>query len=130
MIEISYWNIRGIINPHLGININIIFKSKYNLEMGGLSIINLGRMKKPVRYCINLVISDKRFKYITKRIVLTELEGLLQEGKFLAWGLSVDKIDKDESLLYQLFEYPEKIKTDTLKIKDSIINDMINKKKL
>ena len=130
MIEISYWNIKGIINPHLGININIIFKSKYNLEMGGLSIINLGRLKKPVRYCINLVISDKRFKYITKRIVLTELEGLLQKGKFLAWGLSVDKIDKDESLLYQLFEYPEKIKTDTLKIKDSIINDMINKKKL
>lgn len=130
MIEISYWNIRGVINPHLGININIIFKSKYNLEMGGLSIINLGRLKKPVRYCINLVISDKRFKYITKRIVLTELEGLLQKGKFLAWGLSVDKIDKDESLLYQLFEYPEKIKTDTLKIKDSIINDMINKKKL
>ena len=130
MIEVSYWNIRGIINPHLGININIIFKSKYNLEMGGLSIINLGRLKKPVRYCINLVISDKRFKYITKRIVLTELEGLLQEGKFLAWGLSVDEIEKDESLLYQLFEYPEKIKTDTLKIKDSIINDMINKKKL
>lgn len=130
MIEISYWNIRGVINPHLGININIIFKSKYNLEMGGLSIINLGRLKKPVRYCINLVISDKRFKYITKRIVLTELEDLLQKGKFLAWGLSVDKIDKDESLLYQLFEYPEKIKTDTLKIKDSIINDMINKKKL
>lgn len=130
MIEISYWNIRGVINPHLGININIIFKSKYNLEMGGLSIINLGRLKKPVRYCINLVISDKRFKYITKRIVLTELEGLLQEGKFLAWGLSVNKIEKDESLLYQLFEYPEKIKTDTLKIKDSIINDMINKKKL
>lgn len=130
MIEISYWNIRGVINPHLGININIIFKSKYNLEMGGLSIINLGRLKKPVRYCINPVISDKRFKYITKRIVLTELEGLLQEGKFLAWGLSVNKIEKDESLLYQLFEYPEKIKTDTLKIKDSIINDMINKKKL
>ena len=130
MIEISYWNIRGVINPHLGININIIFKSKYNLEMGGLSIINLGRLKKPVRYCINLVISDKRFKYITKRIVLTELEGLLQEGKFLAWGLSVNKFEKDESLLYQLFEYPEKIKTDTLKIKDSIINDMINKKKL
>lgn len=130
MIEISYWNIRGIINPHLGININIIFKSKYNLEMGGLSIINLGRLKKPVRYCINLVISDRRFKYLTKRIVLTELEGLLQEGKFLAWGLSVDKIDKDESLLYQLFEYPEKIKTNTLEIKDSIINDMINKKKL
>lgn len=130
MIEISYWNIRGVINPHLGININIIFKSKYNLEMGGLSIINLGRLKKPVRYCINLVISDKRFKYITKRIVLTELEGLLQEGRFLAWGLSVDKIDKNESLLYQLFEYPEKIKTDTLEIKDGIINDMINKKKL
>lgn len=115
MIEISYWNIRGVINPHLGININIIFKSKYNLEMGGLSIINLGRLKKPVRYCINLVISDKRFKYITKRIVLTELEGLLQKGKFLAWGLSVDKIDKDESLLYQLFEYPEKNKNRYIK---------------
>lgn len=129
MTELSYWDInrREVIIPHLGIIMNILFMSKYKLEMG-LGITYLGKLKNPVRYNIQLVISDKSFKYITKKRVLSELEVLIQENKFLAWKLSTGGPDKDESIVHQLFDYPEKIKTDTLNIKDSTINELINKK--
>lgn len=106
---------------------NISFMSKYKLEMG-LGITYLGKLKNPVKYNIELVISDKSFKYITKKRVLSELEKLIQENKFLAWHLTTGDPDKDESIIHQLFDYPEKIKTDTLNIKDSTINELINKK--
>lgn len=129
MTELSYWDInrRGVIIPHLGIIMNISFMSKYKLEMG-LGITYLGKLKNPVKYNIELVISDKSFKYITKKRVLSELEKLIQENKFLVWHLTTGDPDKDESIIYQLFDYPEKIKTDTLNIKDSTINELINKK--
>ena len=129
MTELSYWDInrRGVIIPHLGIIMNISFMSKYKLEMG-LGITYLGKLKNPVKYNIELVISDKSFKYITKKRVLSELEKLIQENKFLAWHLTTGDPEKDESIIYQLFDYPEKIKTDTLNIKDSTINELINKK--
>lgn len=129
MTELSYWDInrRGVIVPHLGIIMNISFRSKYKLSMG-LGIVFEGKLKNPVRYNIQLVISDKSFKYITKKIVLSELEGLIQDNKFLAWHLSTGGPDKDESIVHQLFDYPEKIKIDTLKIKDSTINELLDKK--